>query len=116
MLEKEGLTEENTETVITRSLMIKKSVVEEDERESGLRKILNFGHTLGHGVESAEKMGGLYYMLMQVIYEVNEHGNDAFSGFSLKHNKKGIFALWGKDKLEVIGNIYENPELLEVEQ
>ena len=61
MLEKEGLTNENTEEVITRSLMIKKSVVESDERESGLRKILNFGHTFGHGVESAEKMGGLYH-------------------------------------------------------
>ncbi len=59
-----------------------------------------------------EKMGGLYYMSMQVIYEVIEHGNDAYSGFSLKHNEKGVFALWGKDKLEVIGNIYENKELL----
>ena len=39
--------------VIVRSLRIKKAVVEADERESGLRKILNFGHTLGHGIESA---------------------------------------------------------------
>lgn len=40
------------EKIITRSLMIKKSVVEEDEKELGLRKILNFGHTLGHGIEA----------------------------------------------------------------
>ena len=32
---------------------IKKSIVEIDEREQGLRRILNFGHTLGHALESA---------------------------------------------------------------
>ena len=61
LIEKEGFTEENTETVITRSLMIKKSVVECDEKENGIRKILNFGHTFGHGIESAEGMSGLYH-------------------------------------------------------
>ena len=40
------------EKVIAASLMVKKKVVEEDERESGVRKILNFGHTIGHGIES----------------------------------------------------------------
>ena len=30
-------------------------MVEKDEREAGLRKILNFGHTVGHGIESCEK-------------------------------------------------------------
>ncbi len=42
----------NIEDVIVRSLMIKKSVVEADEKENELRKILNFGHTLGHGIEA----------------------------------------------------------------
>lgn len=32
---------------------IKKSIVEQDPNEGGLRKVLNFGHTLGHGMESA---------------------------------------------------------------
>jgi len=49
------------DTVIERSLKIKKAVVEEDERESGLRRILNFGHTLGHGIEGAEELHGLYH-------------------------------------------------------
>ncbi len=40
------------DTIIHRSLLIKKQVVESDEKESGLRKILNFGHTLAHAVES----------------------------------------------------------------
>lgn len=38
--------------IIERSLRIKKAVVEQDETESGLRKILNFGHTLAHAIES----------------------------------------------------------------
>ena len=40
--------------IIRRSLLIKKAVVEQDERESGLRQALNFGHTIGHGIETAE--------------------------------------------------------------
>ena len=38
--------------VIERSIKIKQSVVEADEKESGLRKVLNFGHTVGHAIES----------------------------------------------------------------
>ena len=43
----------NADTVIKRSLMIKKAVVEADETEKGLRRVLNFGHTIGHGIEAA---------------------------------------------------------------
>ena len=52
--------ESSIDEIILRSLNIKKSVVEEDEKESGLRKILNFGHTVGHGIESAAQ-GELYH-------------------------------------------------------
>ena len=51
----------NIEKIIISSLMIKKSVVECDERESGLRRILNFGHTFGHGIEAAEGLSGLLH-------------------------------------------------------
>ncbi len=51
----------NIEYVITEALKIKAAVVEEDEQEAGLRKILNFGHTLGHGIESVEGLSGLYH-------------------------------------------------------
>lgn len=43
---------EKIDEIIYRSLLIKKSVVEKDEKEAGLRRVLNFGHTLGHGIES----------------------------------------------------------------
>lgn len=48
--------ESNLEEIILRSLNIKKSVVEQDEKEAGLRKILNFGHTVGHGIESSSEL------------------------------------------------------------
>ena len=41
------------EYVIGKAIQIKADVVEKDEKEAGLRKVLNFGHTLGHGVEAA---------------------------------------------------------------
>ncbi len=41
--------------LIARSVEIKLGVVSADERESGLRKILNFGHSIGHAVESLLK-------------------------------------------------------------
>ncbi len=52
---------ENIDEIIIRSLNIKKTVVEQDEKESGLRKILNFGHTVGHGIESSGHMSELYH-------------------------------------------------------
>jgi 3-dehydroquinate synthase len=46
------------ETIIRKSLEIKRRVVEEDEREGGLRKVLNFGHTLAHAIESESHTSG----------------------------------------------------------
>jgi 3-dehydroquinate synthase len=40
------------EKLITRSIEIKASVVREDEKETGIRMILNFGHTFGHAIEA----------------------------------------------------------------
>ena len=59
--ESEDVSEENIEKIIAGSLDINRRVVEEDERECGLRKILNFGHTLGHGIEANESLCGLYH-------------------------------------------------------
>lgn len=55
-----GNIEENIEKIITGSLEIKRRVVEADAREAGLRRVLNFGHTIGHGIE-AERRGALYH-------------------------------------------------------
>ena len=52
---------EKLDEIIIESLLIKKSVVEQDEKEQGLRRILNFGHTLGHGIESELEQKGFYH-------------------------------------------------------
>lgn len=52
---------EEMEKIVVEAVKIKRGVVEADEREGGLRRILNFGHTLGHGIEAASKMSELYH-------------------------------------------------------
>ncbi|MBR2039809.1 MAG: 3-dehydroquinate synthase [Clostridia bacterium] len=49
------------EYVIEKSLKFKKSVVEKDEKEAGLRKILNFGHTLAHAIETNADFKDIYH-------------------------------------------------------
>ena len=48
-----SLDEKLFEEIIFRSAKIKARVVEKDERDFGLRNILNYGHTIGHAIESA---------------------------------------------------------------
>lgn len=45
---------EKLETMIFKSCFIKKTVVEEDPFEKGVRAILNFGHTIGHAIEKSK--------------------------------------------------------------
>ena len=45
------------ERIVIRSARIKADVVAKDEREGGLRRILNYGHTLGHAIEAAAGYG-----------------------------------------------------------
>ena len=61
-----GDVDKDIETIIYRSLLVKKKIVEQDERESGARKALNFGHTIGHGIEAVKgvrgrRTNGLYH-------------------------------------------------------
>jgi 3-dehydroquinate synthase len=49
------------EQIVTRSVRIKADVVGKDEREAGLRRILNYGHTLGHAIETATGYGRLHH-------------------------------------------------------
>lgn len=51
-LKKNSLANQNWEKLLTHSVDFKRSVVVTDPKEKGLRKILNFGHTVGHAVES----------------------------------------------------------------
>ena len=41
--------------MIYASCLIKKNIVEQDEKEKGMRQLLNFGHTIGHAIETLEQ-------------------------------------------------------------
>lgn len=47
--------------VVESCCRIKAEVVKADEKESGLRRILNFGHTLAHALETVKRFGGLLH-------------------------------------------------------
>lgn len=51
----------DVDKIIYKSLLVKKYVVEQDETEQGLRKILNFGHTIGHAYETYYHLKDYYH-------------------------------------------------------
>ena len=52
---------EALERMVARCCEIKADVVSRDEREGGLRALLNFGHTMGHAIEKVEGYGGILH-------------------------------------------------------
>ena len=98
---------ENLDLIIEKALLVKKYVVEQDEKESHLRKILNFGHTIGHGFESAAHgrylhgecvaLGMLYMSSEEVqeqlceIYENLGFELPEFYSFNLEEVKEAVF-------------------------
>ncbi len=63
------------EEIVIESIKIKKKIIEIDPKEKGIRKILNFGHTIGHAIESL-MMGNLYHgecVGLGMLYMCSEH-------------------------------------------
>jgi len=52
VIRKRDFDQQDLQSLVAHSVAIKKEIVAEDPTEKGLRKILNFGHTLGHAVET----------------------------------------------------------------
>ena len=52
MMEIRELDEKTLEATILRAAAVKTRIVSRDERDSGLRNVLNFGHTIGHAIET----------------------------------------------------------------
>ena len=73
--------------IINRCCTIKAKVVEQDEKESNLRKILNFGHTIGHAIEKMSE-----YSL--------SHGYAISIGMILEGKIASELGLWDKTNLE----------------
>ncbi len=85
------------EQIITKSLVMKKNIVEQDEKEKNIRKILNYGHTIGHAIES--------------IYNLNDyyHGECVANGMLLIQENKEIrnqlAEIFKKMEIPIIENI-----------
>lgn len=71
---------DDIETIVTKALGVKKMIVEADPKEKGLRRVLNYGHTIGHAIESSTKylhgecvgLGMLYFSSPKVKKELKE--------------------------------------------
>lgn len=93
--------------MIMRSVDIKLSIVKQDENEKNIRKTLNFGHTIGHAVES--------YYLNTPPYKALGHGKavamgmivESYLSFILGHLNKETYKLIEKSLL----NIFEKTEI-----
>lgn len=84
---------ENIEDIIFRCLSIKKETVEMDEKDKGIRMLLNFGHTIGHAVEK-------YFN-----YEKYSHGEAVSVGMYLitkRSEELGITEMGTSDKIKEI--------------
>ncbi|MGF1521112.1 MAG: 3-dehydroquinate synthase [Leptolyngbyaceae cyanobacterium] len=79
------VSEELLQTILTRSCQAKADVVAQDEKESGLRAILNYGHTVGHAIESATG------------YRTVNHGEAVGIGMVAAGQLAKTLQLWSED-------------------
>jgi 3-dehydroquinate synthase len=111
------------ERVIAASIRMKAEVVGQDERESGLRMILNFGHTVGHAIEQATNYKKLLHGeavgwgMVAALYLARQRGTISAAQFerleklvhlygplpSLKLRPGKLIAATGSDKKNVGG-------------
>ncbi|MGH2535664.1 MAG: 3-dehydroquinate synthase [Thermomicrobiales bacterium] len=108
---------------IRRNVALKAAVVEADERESGIRAYLNFGHTLGHAIEAAEYRylhgeaiaAGMRaaFRIGQELGTVNSAAADRIEALIARYglptevevDEERVLSLVGSDKKRAAGNI-----------
>jgi 3-dehydroquinate synthase len=90
--------------LLDRSVAIKASVVNRDQKEAGLRKVLNFGHTVGHALEA-------YYATQQ---NPISHGHAVALGMQVELSLSTVFAALKPQEAETItkelGGLYPFPD------
>ena len=99
---------DDIERIISEALLIKKYVVENDPFERDLRKVLNFGHTIGHAIESLNEgkllhgecvaIGMTYMVSSNCKKELIDCLNKYNLPTSIKTNSKDIIELIKSDK------------------
>jgi 3-dehydroquinate synthase len=101
------LKDQNFPDLIAHSVEIKKKVVEQDPTEKGLRKILNFGHTLGHAIETFYLSHGKKRLFHgeaiatgMVCESYIAYTRGLIDERSLEQIEEFIFAIYGKVDIE----------------
>jgi len=84
--------------IIKRGCQIKAEVVEKDEKESNLRKILNFGHTIGHAVENLSE------------YKIS-HGAAISIGMVAEGKLAVEMGLWNEEELNKLIKLFNKASL-----
>jgi len=103
-INRKGLEEQNWDDLIDFSYQLKSGIAETDPFEGGVRKVLNFGHTIGHAVESCclETLAPLYHGEAIAIGMITESHISFQKGLlsekSLKDITGYIITIFGKKK------------------
>lgn len=102
-----GLQDQNLlSEIIAKSCKIKSQIVSSDQFETGERKLLNYGHTIGHAFETIQQYGGLY------------HGEAVLYGMKCANyisNKKGLLTDSQFSRAQAVLNRFPLPDLGDVE-
>lgn len=112
LLEKETMT---LFRVIEYCLNLKIAVVNQDEKENGLRKILNFGHTLGHSLESITKYKKYTHgeaVVQGIFFILNWTYSQNIISYSYYRLSVELLNKYGFKNLNLV-NKYSKEELLE---
>ncbi len=91
--------------VVRRCMLVKSRVVEADERESGERKLLNFGHTLGHALEKQLNFDGISHGCAVAVGMAAVTAASERHGMTAPHTTKRLCALLHKFGLPSVGPV-----------
>ncbi len=89
--------------LIENSVRFKAGVVSRDEREGGVRAVLNYGHTIGHAIESLTRYKGV------------SHGQAVAIGLLVESKISHRLGLLGKNDFDTITSMIERYELMQDE-
>lgn len=106
LIRQQSFEELNLSKLIAHSVAIKEAVVLEDPKEAGLRKILNFGHTLGHAIETylldkgkRKILHGEAIAIGMIVEAFISHQRDLISLQELEEIESYLFENYGRVKL-----------------
>lgn len=105
-IRQQSFEELNLSKLIAHSVAIKEAVVLEDPKEAGLRKILNFGHTLGHAIETylldkgkRKILHGEAIAIGMIVEAFISHQRNLISLQELEEIESYLFENYGRVKL-----------------